>query len=220
MNFAAARVLAKIARRLRPLLSTTETLDGYEQHELVDVIFRKTKAYNPTASWPEMNGVSAVLDFGGGCGIHYKQALSPTIRWAVVETRAMVARASEFATDRLRFFTSVEEAADWLGPIDVMHSNGALQYTPNPQEVLERLCGLRAKVMLWQRVLLSGSSAVERTVQTSNLIDNGPGGAPSTVRNKLVRYERTSIPESKFLAAHEGYILANRAGDSFRFIVR
>jgi hypothetical protein len=35
-----------------------------------------------------------------------------------------------------------------------------------------------------------------------------------------MRYKRASIPESKFLAAHEGYILANRAGDSFRFIIR
>jgi putative methyltransferase (TIGR04325 family) len=179
MNSAATTVLAKIFRRLRLLLSATETLVGYEQQELVDVIFRKTKAYNLTAEWPEMNGVSAVIDFGGGCGFHYKHALSPTIRWAVVEAPAMAARVSELATDRLRFFTSVEEAAYWLGSIDVMYSNGAPQYTLNPQEVLE--CGLRARVMLWQRVLLSGS-ATERTVQTSNLIDNGPGGAPSAVK--------------------------------------
>jgi len=27
-----------------------------------------------------MAGVSSVLDFGGGCGLHYKQAQSPDVR--------------------------------------------------------------------------------------------------------------------------------------------
>jgi hypothetical protein len=87
------QLIAKIARKLGPPL---ETLDGYEQSELIEVIFQKTKAYEPDGSWPEMAGVSSVLDFGGGCGLHYKLAKlqSPKIRWAVVETPAMVARAS------------------------------------------------------------------------------------------------------------------------------
>jgi hypothetical protein len=77
-------VFARLLRRPR------ETLDGYEQPELVEVIFQKTKAYKPDSDWPEMAGVSSVLDFGGGCGIHYKQANLPDVRWAVVETPAMV----------------------------------------------------------------------------------------------------------------------------------
>jgi hypothetical protein len=44
-----------------------------------------------------------VLDFGGACGLHYKQAQMPDVRRAVVETPAMVTRAAEIATDKLRF---------------------------------------------------------------------------------------------------------------------
>jgi hypothetical protein len=35
----------------------------------------------------------------------------------------MVARASELETDRLRFFTSVKGATEWLKGIDIMPSN-------------------------------------------------------------------------------------------------
>lgn len=57
-----------------------------------------------------------------------RAALQAGRSWAVVETPAMTARASELATDRLRFFTDIDGAAEWLGYVDVMHSNCALQY--------------------------------------------------------------------------------------------
>jgi hypothetical protein len=207
------QLIAKIIRRLNP---PSETIEGYDQPELIDVIFQKTKAYSPPQSeWLEIGGASAVLDFGGGSGIHYKQARSPTAQWAVVESPAMVERASELSTDRLRFFTSISDAADWLGPIDLMHSNGALQYTPEPELTLRQLCGLRAKMMLWHRVLLS-NEAVQREVQVSLLGDNGPGSL-SNIQEKNVRYTWTKIPEQTFLAAHKGYSLAERGPDWFRF---
>jgi putative methyltransferase (TIGR04325 family) len=105
----------------RPLFPPAETLDGYEHSELVDVIFRKTVAFAPRDMWPEMAGAATVLDFGGACGLHYKQAQSSSVRWAVVETPAMAERARALASDKLRFFTSISDAAAWLGPIDVMH---------------------------------------------------------------------------------------------------
>ena len=207
------QLFARIARRLIP---PSETIEGYEQPELVDVIFQKTKAYSPPQSeWLEIGEASTVLDFGGGSGIHYKQARSPAVRWAVVENPAMVERASELSTDRLRFFTSILEAADWLGHIDVMHSNGALQYTPAPEQTLEELCALRAKTMLWYRALLS-SNSVEREIQSSLLGDNGPGRL-ANLKEKTVRYARTKIPEQVFLDAHKGYSLVERGEDWFRF---
>jgi putative methyltransferase (TIGR04325 family) len=211
------RIFSTFRRFIRP----TETIVGYEEPELIELIFQKTKAFSQRAEWKEMCGVSSVLDFGGGCGIHYKLALpqSPDIRWAVVETPAMVQRASQCATANLRFFTSIREAANWLGPIHVMHSNSALQYAPNPQHALALLCGLQAKVMLWQRLVLSKGS-VERTVQISNLRDNGPGKAPGSIKNKSVRYELTRIPESVFLGAHRDYHLEDRGKDWFRFTLR
>jgi putative methyltransferase (TIGR04325 family) len=208
------QLIAAVARRLIP---PAETIEGYEHPEVVEVLFQKTKAYNPQDAWPEMIGVSSVLDFGGGCGLHYKEAHSSTVRWAVVDTPAMVDRAKEFATDKLRFFTDIPKAAEWLGPIDVMHSNGALQYTPDPERMLAQLCGLRAKTMLWHRAILS-KDFVEREVQSSFLGDNGPGSL--WIKEKTVLYTRTKVPERTFLDAHKDYALVERGADWFRFALR
>lgn len=201
-------VFHRLKRRLFP---PSEVLEGYEQPELVDLIFRKTVAFKPAADWPEIAGASTVLDFGGGCGLHYKQAASPDVRWAVVDTPAMVARARELSTDHLQFFTTIKDAAAWLGPIDVVHSNGAIQYAPNPSEILRDLCALRATKMLWYRVLLGEG----RDVQTSYLGDNGPGTIP--VAEKVVRFDRSRISEHDFLAAHEEYKLVDHASNRMIF---
>jgi len=203
------RLISKLTRRF---LKPAETLDGYDHPELIDLVFRKAQIYSPTTSWPEISGAKTVLDFGGGCGQHFKEANSSLVRWAVVETPAMAERAKELSTDRLQFFTDIRSAADWLGDIDVMHSNGAIQYTPKPEEALSKLCALRAKKMLWYRVFL-GEPDIE--VQVSCLGDNGPGYLP--VREKLVRYERTRIAESSFHDAHIGYRLAERGEDWFHY---
>src|SRR5260370_35263856 len=105
------RLMSAVSRRLFAL---SDVLDGYNHPELVDIIFKKTVAYRPQDEWPEVRGLSSVLDFGGGCGLHYKQANSPTVRRAVVETPKMAENARELATDRLRFFTSVGAPADGL----------------------------------------------------------------------------------------------------------
>jgi hypothetical protein len=202
-------LISSIKRRLfRP----SETLEGYEQPELVDVIFRKTVAYEPQGDWPEVNGATSVLDFGGGCGLHYKQARSSSVRWAVVETPAMVERAKELATIQLQFFTDISSAKDWLGDVDIIHSNGALQYTSDPKAILTKLCSIGAKKMLWYRVLLGSP---EREVQESLLGDNGPGQI--RIREKTVRYERTRVSERDFIAAHVRYQIVERGPDWFRF---
>lgn len=209
-------LITALSRRLFP---PAETLEGYEQTELVEVIFQKTLAYRPQDAWPEMAGVSTVLDFGGGCGAHYKSAmiLSPNVRWAVVETTAMAAKASELATDKLQFFTDILDAKNWLGTIDVMHSNGALQYTHDPIRILTNLCQLNASVMIWKRLCLSVHS-IERTVEASHLIHSGPGQIHG-VKNKTVRLDFTKIPESTFLNAHQNYTLEKRGPDWFLFIL-
>lgn len=210
-------LISAITRRVFP---PTETLEGYDEPDLVEVIFQKTMAYDPHGDWPEMVGVSSVLDFGGGCGLHYKLARrqSPEIRWAVVETPAMFKRASELATDKLQFFTDISDAQKWLGAIDVMHSNSVLQYTPDPEDTLRRLCGLRARRMIWERTTLS-KTHIEREVQSSLLGDNGPGSLPG-LKEKIVRYTRIKIPEQTFLRAHESYVLTERGVDWFRFTLR
>jgi putative methyltransferase (TIGR04325 family) len=206
------QLLAAIARRLRP---PTEVLQGYEQPELVEVVFKKTLAYIPDRAWPEIAGASSVLDFGGGCGLHYKQAKSPDVRWAVVDTPMMVARAAALATDKLKFFAGIAAAADWLGDVDVMHSNGALQYTPNPKQTLRELCGLGARRMIWNRMALS-EDITETEIQSALLSDNGPGRI-SLLQEKTVRYALIKIAERDFLNAHARYNLVARGEDWFRF---
>lgn len=201
-------------RRLLDLLPT-ETLHGYEHPELVETIFRKTLAYEPTEPWPEIEGAKTVLDFGGGCGLHYKEARLPSVRWAVVETPAMVGRAKELETDQLRFFTDISKAADWLGSVDVMHSNGTLQYTTDPVSTLNQLCSIGARRMLWYRTFLADEQSTETKV--SRLADNGPGQVKA--KRKKVSYTATLIPERDFLAAHHAYKLEERGEDWFRFVI-
>jgi putative methyltransferase (TIGR04325 family) len=215
-------LIKKLRRKLFP---PREVIEGYENLELVETIFRKTAAYNPDGDWPLVVGIHSVLDFGGGAGLHYKLARkqSPDIRWAVVETPAMVRRARQLATNRLMFFSDIEEAADWLGEVELMHSNGAIQYVPNPNETIRALCAARPAAMVWYRVPISDGKA-EAEVQTSFLSDNGPGALP-TSKDKLVKYVRNWIPLRTFLAAHEDYRVAERGPDprehgtqQFRFV--
>lgn len=201
-------------RRLWNLLPA-ETLNGYENPELIETIFRKTIAYVPTDGWPEMAGVRSVLDFGGACGRHYKEAKnqSVAIRWAVVETPAMVARATELETQQLKFFTSIEAAAKWLDKIEIVHSNGALQYAPDPIGSVKSLCALAAPKMLWYRLLMGTG---ETRTQISRLADNGPGYLPSP--RKKVAYDQTPIDVTAFLEAHSEYKLAESGADWFKFV--
>jgi hypothetical protein len=208
-------LISAVARRLFP---PTETIDGYDQPELIEIIFRKTLAYEPKGDWPEMHGVSSVLDFGGGCGLHYKQAKSSTARWAVVETPAMVERAKELATEKLQFFANISDAARWLGGVEKVHSNGSLQYAPDPERALEQLCAVRAKKMHWDRTPLS-KNGFARETQSSLLGDNGPGTSPP-IREKSLRYTMTRIPEQTFLDGHRDYTIDARGPDWFRFSLK
>jgi hypothetical protein len=213
--------LGRIVRMLPP----SEVLDGYENPALVEMMFRKACEFSPTHRWEEFAHRSAVLDFGGGFGQHYKCAtsVSPDVRWAVVETSAVVRRAAVLASDKLRFFTSVEEAADWLGEIDLMHSDGALHYTPDPMQTLLGLCAVAAREMLWKRTFLSRTDRTEVEDQLSRLDENGPrvaGERGLTVSRKLVRYRMTRIPEAAFLAMHSAYEPIERSKDNFRFVRR
>ena len=207
------------------MLPPTDVLEGYENPELIEMMFRKARDFSPTHRWQEFAGRSTVLDFGGGFGQHYKCAtpLSPDVRWAVVETPAMVARAAALTSDKLRFFASVQDAADWLGPIDLMHSDGALHYSPDPVAALRRLCAVGAKEMLWKRTFLSQTDRTEVEDQVSRLDENGPRVASErglTVSRKLVRYRTTRMPQAAFLAMHSAYELVERSESNFRFAMK
>lgn len=205
-------------RRLTPMPAAS--IEGYEHEDLVETVYRKTVAYKADGPSLELFGARKVLDFGGGCGAHYKEAKSETVRWAVVETQAMVSRAVDLQTDSLRFFTDVKAAATWLGSVELMHSSGAVQFTPDPIATVRQLCGLGAHTMMWRRLWLGGSAP---EIQLSRLADNGPGRLNGR-SDKTVKYERRPMQEDHFIAAHDAYQLVSREGDregaAFRFQIR
>ncbi|WP_314961519.1 methyltransferase domain-containing protein [Bradyrhizobium cosmicum] len=205
--------MSVMQRLLKKLFPPHEVIEGYENEELIETIYRKTVAFQPDGDWPLVANLSAVLDFGGGAGIHYKLARqqTPGIRWAVVETPAMVHRAIGLATEQLMFFDDIEKAADWLGSIDLMHSNGAIQYVDDPTGTVKALCAARPARMVWYRVPISdGADSTE--IQTSLLSNNGPGLVASA-KDKLVKYERHWISKSGFVSAHDGFRLTEHGPD-------
>lgn len=209
------RIVAAIVRRVSP---PVETIVGYEHPDLIETVFRKTLSY--AAPPPLHLDAATVLDFGGGCGIHYLQAQDQAVRWAIVETPAMVERAAELATDRLRFFTDIAEAAAWLGDVDVMHSNGALQYTPDPVGKLTQLCAIRARRMHWDRISLSTTDQPEEIDDLSLLGASGPGKSLVRIKDKAVSLAHIKVPVRIFIEAHRGYDLVVRGADFFRFNVK
>jgi putative methyltransferase (TIGR04325 family) len=202
----------KIGNRVLWSLPSSGTIRGYDDPELVDFIFRKTVTFRPPHQpWPELSNAGAVLDFGGGFGLHYQRARqhSAAIRWAIVETSKVAERASSLADHQLKFFSSIQGAIEWLGKPDIVYSNGVLQFTDHPADNLEQLCGIGAKTMIWHRVLLSRGTRQETSQQLSLLSENGPG---LSLSRKRVEYTVTRIPEAAFIGAHANYRLASRSG--------
>jgi putative methyltransferase (TIGR04325 family) len=202
----------KIGNRVLWALPSSGMIQGYDDPELIEFIFRKTKASDlPQQPWPELSNVGAVLDFGGGFGLHYRRArqYSPTIRWAIVETREMAQRATSLATQYLKFFEDIPSAIRWLGMPDTVYSNSVLQFTNDPLGSLEQLCGIGARTMIWHRVLLSSGPRQETSQQLSLLSENGPG---LSLSRKRVEYTVTRIPEAAFIRAHADYRLTSRDG--------
>jgi hypothetical protein len=204
------RLLQKITNRALWALPSSGTIRGYDSEELIDLIFSKATAYRDLRPWPEMADAKTVLDFGGGFGAHYRRAAhqSPDIRWAIVETPETVARAAGLGCDQLRFFLNTAAAASWLGAVDTVYSNAAIQCTPEPERYLAELCTIGAGKMIWDRTLLSEGER-RGHVQISLLAENGPGLSFS---RKRVETSMIRMPEQTFMKAHSGYLLTKRTG--------
>lgn len=122
---------------------------GHAVYERDGVTFQQSPA-----SWPALGFVKGaaktggpglnVLDFGGSLGGIYSQNRAQlcecgTLRWSVVEQSALVeAGRREFATEELRFYSSIAEACDAAMP-DVVLLASVLCYLPTPFVVLREL---------------------------------------------------------------------------------
>ncbi len=149
-----------------------------------------------------------VLDFGGGCGLHYHlvRAILPdlTLHWSVVETPATVAAARALPRmDGLDFFPSVEQAQAALGGCDLVHASGALPYVPAPEATLAALAGRSRFLVLARFPAHDGPRCVG--VQQSLLSQHCPGPMPPGLPDRPVRYPITFLPMAdvlRLLAPH------------------
>lgn len=183
---------------------------GYDDGDIADVIAYKTSlAFDRRQVAPEqaLNSIVAlgicaaeithrplrVLDFGGGCGFHYfraSDALRTSLQWAIVETPTMAQRAAKLANGRFAVFSTIAEACEALGQIDLVHISSAIQYVPEPLETLKSLAALRARIFALIRFPLWRVSSIVG-LQKSRLAGNGIGPMPLHIADRQVVYPVT-----------------------------
>lgn len=232
--------LQRYVRRFQSFAASfSEPITDYEDEALTELIYQKTVIFNRTtmldlgmgserllvavgiALKERPDEIADVLDFGGACGVHYKLAklLFPetNFRWAVVETGAMAKRARSLETESLKFFENIKFALEWLGRVDLVNSNSALQYVADPLQTLKELLALQPKVALWERLMLStGQTRTDQ--QRSMLFDHGPGAAPAGFKNRPIIQKITRLSRADFLSSHETqYKLRCKAEDAGDF---
>jgi len=207
---------------------------GYGCLEISDLVVSKTEAalsarriedvVPADALLPTLLAVAAspgdrVLDFGGAAGLHYATAHrafpARSFRWAIVETPALAERAKRFETKNLRFFSSPEEANDWLGGLDLLHSNGTLPYLDDPEAMLARLLKFQPGSILWARLPLGETRAVK--TQVAPLSSHGPGAVPEGFKDRWITHNIISMKRDSFVAAHADYHMIWGSADSFLF---
>jgi putative methyltransferase (TIGR04325 family) len=216
------------------------TTDAYEEKELIEVIFKKTKIFSEnlkseiiliseTAAYSLLSAINPiieskanqinVLDFGGACGAHYFHLRSLIdkdlkLNWVVVETPTMVKYAKELETDELSFFDNFADAINKLGKVDLLHTSGTLQCVDNPQKYLTEIINCNAKWLLFNRLGLNKLDRDIITIHSSKLSWNGIGELPEGYTDRWVKYPFNFPSETKFLKALEAkYSLVAKFND-------
>ena len=216
------------------------TNDAYENEELIEVIFKKTKRFcenlrsnifpnKETIAYslqsvldPILKSQSKslnVLDFGGACGVHYFQMRniidkSMKLNWAVVETPTMVKYAKELESDELSFFDNFQDAIARLGKIDLLHTSGTLQCVDDPFKYLNDILECNANWVLFNRLGLNKQNEDIITIHASKLSWNGVGELPEGYNDRWVKYPFNFFSERKFLGkVKEKYAIVKKFDD-------
>lgn len=150
-----------------------------------------------------VSGSLRVVEFGGSAGFNYSpmQAFFPSvdIRWAIVETPAMVrSAAQELAGVNLSFMTSLKEAAGTIAVPDLVFSCGVLQYLPDPLSTLRDLIALEAPRLVLFRTALNGGDAPVYAVQEAVLSQHLVSRKVIGDIDRQVRYPVTFAPRAAF----------------------
>lgn len=191
---------------------------GYENIELATVVVQKNIQLkeqieaNRQIKFGDLRVIAAigmtnrkkvrVLDFGGGGGAHYfiaKAVLGNVIEldWSIVETEATVQQARVLETNHLKFFSSIEEAANHLKEVDLVYSSSALQYTPDPLITVKQLIALNAPKLFITRTPFTEGAEKIISKQVSLMSANGPGALPKNIKDKRIEYPITFVSKEK-----------------------
>jgi putative methyltransferase (TIGR04325 family) len=178
---------------------TVGMVRGVVSGRVASVLFRPN--VSATLKALRISGANSVIDFGGGCGLHYflaRQELHRQFKWAVIETQVMVRASASLQSDELHFFSHVAEANSWLNEVpDLVFTSGAIAYTPEPETSLSRLVEVRAPYLAVLREALAfGPRRI--IVQISRLRQNAPGKLPAGAEDREVKYPRTFMSRDDF----------------------
>lgn len=134
--------------------ATLKVKSGEVAYERDSVLFESIQY-----SWPllsalllvaaKQNGHLNVIDFGGSLGSSYFQNKKyldelKAVRWNVVEQPAFVdAGRSHIESDKLKFFVSIKQSIDSIGPPDILVCATTLPYLKNPYIALNEFLKFR-----------------------------------------------------------------------------
>jgi putative methyltransferase (TIGR04325 family) len=197
--------------------------DGYDSGLICDVVYEKTVRFRESLLATQHLDLEAartviflastsfspleplnVLDFGGACGAHFwiARTVQPgrPFDWRVVETSAMVERASRQFEVGLNFHCSIASATTnhWIP--DVVFASSSIQYVSDTEYTLGAIFGLGAKQVFITRTPWSDFSKPIVVVQRSALSANGPGPLPQRFHDQAVEYPLTLFPWRQLLA--------------------
>lgn len=149
--------------------------DGYSDADIAKVIAYRTSKWRDTPKEEEWlwsdhatNPILAVgiaganlttrplrvLDFGGGCGVHYffaRSVFTVPLKWAIVETPTMAEHAARVSEGAFEVHDKIAPALKSLGSVDLVLTSGAVQYTPDPMAALDALIEIGAPYFMLAR---------------------------------------------------------------------
>jgi putative methyltransferase (TIGR04325 family) len=157
------------------LSAAAECGDGYCDADIAKVIAYRTSKWKDThweqeTLWSDIATIPVlavgiaginlmarplrVLDFGGGCGVHYffaRSALALSLKWAIVETPIMAEHAAQVSEGKFEAHDNIAPAVTSLGGVDLVFTSGAVQYTPDPLATLDALIAIGAPYFVLAR---------------------------------------------------------------------
>ena len=145
---------------------------------------------------------SSVVDLGGAGGYHYFNAKAAfgkaALNWTIVETPEFCMHAREQSELKEIYFTSslTEAFNQYDNDIDLFMCSRALQYLPNPIDVLREACTALPKRIFLTGLAFSPDGESKKITQSSSLSSNGPQTGTVAMKQVMVEYELQLLSRS------------------------